>query len=901
MNILKKYLLVAIGIFIFLSLSAQTDNYGADDANKRFLPSLGMLGGRTDFDYLNLKNHPGNSGVPLGGIGVGNVQFAPDGRFVRIGMNNIHLPIRKSKASFFSVWYNDGEKKNAYLLVKDSVSQYHISPVKETYYKGLFPRAEMNVGNSIDGLDIKIHAYSSLIPHDVKNSALPAVFFEVEILSEKGGEVAVAFSWEDFIGRGIKEPESIRGMNGQLFSHGRDRLCNGEAWPDRAPEHTFSETWNCSSLSGVRQFSAGPLQPLRAGFQNYVNEVALLAEKENEMQLSVLPAYDIGKGNDAWRGFRENGAFELSDQTISLLTIPGKQDGGSAVALKTRIGKGEKKRFRFMLTWYFPELKIDKENDTPEYYWVGGSDYGRYFHNYFRNLSSLVEYAYQHRDYLLEKTSEWQQPVLHSTMPDWYKFKLINSAYVIYTNMILNKKGDMTVNEGGMGGLAGTMDQRIASHPFYQKFFTQLDRSEMNIFADAQQSKGNIPHFIGHYYIGMGTVGGRVPTEDSWMIDNTGGWIIQLAKDYQQTGDIRYLRQQASRVHDGMAFLKSLMPKGLHIPIGGTTYDDFHHPPVYSYGAGIYLATLKAAAVIAQATGNEPKEKEYNELFDLARNDMIRMLWNGRFFSYGCETDGSGRLDNILFTGQLGGQFVSRYCGWGDIIPMDMVKASLISQFKISLSKTPDYYANKVWDINQAKGIDNRGSQCWPFYLESYTAYPAFQAGYGADAMEIMKHIQLVHLRKGWTWCQNLWNPAELSYMTAPVTWFSTDVLAGAGINIPDKELRLAPMISGKEKTVLPFFYPTFWANLIIEPKTKKIILEITKTYGQTNATFSKIVSETNGEASGSKRIITIPEFTVKEGKTLDLSPYWDKIVSRNTAKAILPQAEQIDFITVNP
>jgi len=33
----------------------------------------------------------------------------------------------------------------------------------------------------------------------------------------------------------------------------------------------------------------------------------------------------------------------------------------------------------------------------------------------------------------------------------------------------------------------------------------------------------------------------------------------------------------------------------------------------------------------------------------------------------------------------------------------------------------------------------------------------------------------------------------------------------------------------------------------------------------------------------------------------LDLSPYWDKIVSRNTAKAILPQAEQIDFITVNP
>lgn len=107
----------------------------------------------------------------------------------------------------------------------------------------------------------------------------------------------------------------------------------------------------------------------------------------------------------------------------------------------------------------------------------------------------------------------------------------------------------------------------------------------MMIFADAQQTRGNITHFIGHYYFGMGTVGGRIPTEEGWMIDNTGGWIIQLAKDYEQTGDMEYLRRYAGRVYNGMEFLRSLMPEGLEIPIGGTTYDDFHHPPVYSYGA----------------------------------------------------------------------------------------------------------------------------------------------------------------------------------------------------------------------------------------------------------------------------------------------------------------------------
>lgn len=46
--------------------------------------------------------------------------------------------------------------------------------------------------------------------------------------------------------------------------------------------------------------------------------------------------------------------------------------------------------------------------------------------------------------------------------------------------------------------------------------------------------------------------------------------------------------------------------------------------------------------------------------------------------------------------------------------------------------------------------------------------------------MDLLKHIQLVHLRQSWIWTQNLWNPSDITYMTAPVTWFSLDVLAGA-------------------------------------------------------------------------------------------------------------------------
>ena len=295
-------------LFTAAGLHAQETDYGAGAANVRFIPSQGLLGGRTDFDCFRLKNHPAASGVPLGGIGAGNVQFAPDGRFVRIGMNNIHLPIRKSTGSFFTLWHRSGGTADARRLVRDTLVQYGMEGVSTTYYTGLFPRAELDPGEVFPGAKVRIRACSPLIAHNVKDSSLPLAFFDVELESAEGGETAVAFSWEDFIGRGIREPESIEGMDGQLFGQGRNKLCNGEEWPERPLEQTFARTWECGAMAGVRQFAAGPLQPKRANFQNYVDEVAVLAQTDSTTRLSALTAYDLAAGGvPPQRRIRSNG------------------------------------------------------------------------------------------------------------------------------------------------------------------------------------------------------------------------------------------------------------------------------------------------------------------------------------------------------------------------------------------------------------------------------------------------------------------------------------------------------------------------------------------------------------------------------------------------------------------
>lgn len=872
-----------------VQLQAQENNYGVDQANAKFFLSNGTLGGEEDFDCMSLSDHPDVSGVPLGGIGAGNVNLSPSGSFTRIGINNIHMPIRRSEGSFFALWTKQGGKSQAVRLVRDSTLAYTLPGLDHSQYTGLFPTAELRFAHNQLPVTPVIRAYSGLVPHNLTDSSLPVAWFEIELSSDYDTEVSVAFAWEDFIGL-FRDPDNLDGMDfGQLLEGNRSQLANGEEWKLREKAATCVRDFSASQWRGLVQYATEPLQPRKMTFQNYVNRVLVAVEQGKDLQVSCLPSFDT-EAAEGWKTFKESGRFSSERATDTSLSLQAGKSRSSALAVSTTLKAGKTMTLRFMLAWWAPEIQINRAKAPKGSYWPFGADYNKFYHNSFASLEDLVSYAIAQRERIYKQSTEWHEPILKSTLPDWYKFKLINSGYVIYTNLILNKKGDMMSNEGAMGGFGGTMDQRICSHPFYQKFFTQLDRSEMNIFAHAMDPDGYILHFIGHYYVGMGTVGGRVPTEKGYMLDNSSGWIIQLIKDYEQTGDMDYLSPHVEKVKQAMNFLCGCRPEGCRIPVGATTYDDFSHPPLYSYYAGVWLTTLKAYEAVGKAIGDQEMIDFAQKEFELSQKEAIDKLWNGRFFAYGSEPDGSKRLDNVLFTGQLAGQFLSRYCGWGDVYPLDIVKSSLVSQFTISLAQTPDYYANKVWDLTLGRGIDNRGSQCWPFYLESYTALTGMQAGYYADAMDIMRHIQLVHLRKGWTWTQNLWNPGEITYMTAPVTWFSTDVLAGAGVNLPQAELRLSPIV-GPEKTVLPLYYPTFWATLTADPATKKLTFQVTKTFGQAIGTIDKIVSEPAGVATSQRRVTPIAPFSLKAGNTLDLSKYWDVIVNSQIESPVLPQA----------
>ena len=857
------------------SAPAQEKDYGTEEANSRFASQRNSDTASSP-NYLALYDASGPSGVPLGGIGVGAVDLAPDGHFTRFAVNNwstdgVDMARRDNPAwdlgAFLALWEKDAAGHIVTRrLQRDRRTLYGMSAYAHSTYRGLFPTATLSFDDDHDPQPrtlVSVFAYSGLVPQDVKDSSLPGFWIEVSLANSdsKPVEASVALSWPDLIGRGIYDVAA---------GHERDGY-SGPFHPEKlvpVPGVTTQvEPMTSGTLRGLHQFTSEASSIRQATYQNYIDGMAILAETPTGGTLSSLASWSAVSQAAPWESFRKVGMFP-SQTGRANLSAPGQPSNASVIAIKATVAAGGKQTFRFLVSWSIPQPPKASVQ-------FGAQDYSRFLYNHFSNFASLLAYEIQSRARILENTVAWQQLILDSSLPEWLKFKLINSAYTLYTNTILNKAGSFSVMEGGMGGLSGTMDQRLAAHPIYQKFFTQLDRAELQQFANTQDEDGGILHFDGSYFVGLADDKGHTPVPHEKMIDNTAGWLIQVAKDYQQTGDTSFVSRNTERIRRGYAYMKAQIRDLSQIPVGAQTYDDFPHPEISIYTGTVYLSALQASEVLGKALHDTSLVAEARDQFQKTQSGLTRTLWNGHFYAYGSDIGGGNRRDDRLFTGQLAGEFLSRYSGWGDAVAIEQARSSIQQQLRIPVASSADFYAPKIWDLQMKRGVDMPDSRTWPFYLESYTAMTAIQLGYVADGLEIMRHIQLVHLRNGWTWSQNLWNPAELTYVSAPVTWFAPDVLANASLDLAEGRITLGPaLLPGQRHTTIPLFFPRFWATLEYAPTENTLLLHISKTFDNNPIVLRKLTIEPLGTASSLATTMDLKPFTVKTGATLDLADF---------------------------
>ena len=908
---------LAVSIFclaVASSVMTAQDWAGAEEANSRFgSVSLGQAG---SYNYMALYDHCGPSGVPLGGIGAGCVQLTPTGNFTRTtGINNWFTDVvtdqrmrnaELEKGHFIAVWDRDANGNTVLRrLQRDKGEVCGIKGYSHSYYKGLFPMVEMYFTEDKDWFMpslSSIRAWSGFVSGNLDASTTPCFWVEVTVANSYGfEETAVVLSWADLIGQGLLEPIDVENISTDPYqvSHANFKEISK---PD-----TKALPYECNGWRGVRQTLVSPLPaPKKMTFQTAVNDVIIMAEKQDGAEITVLPSFNIQNGRDIWNGFQASGTFPETGPMK--LSSAGNELNASAVAIKTRIPVGGKKTFRFAVMWYAPAVEPDPERSSDPRYKYGKGDYGAWYQNNYKSIDDLAVYASENGEKVRMGVEEWQDPILESNMPDWLKFKLINSSYSLYTNGFINRDGDYTNMEGGMGGLSATMDFRMIMHPLVHKFFHETDRHEMRMFSASQEPEyyvdgtanlptrvGAISHMLGNYFTGLATVDYPGPCIIDVNMDGTCGYIMQIVKDYEQTGDYSWLEERQKNIVAAVKYLKNNIVDERGIPNGRATYDDYHHPQVFAYNASIFLMGMEAAIRAAEYLKDEELKSVCEEMRSNAMKGYMS-LWNGRFFAYGAERGSDELINDRFHQGQVGGQSLVRFCGWNDILSPEILDAVFTVQCKDVLSKVPYRYANKVWDLTMGRGVDHPGTQCWPFQLEIFTAMTMLQNGWVEDAFDIMKNIQLVHLDKGWTWTQNLWNPAELTRMDAPASWMILENLTGASINVPEESITLGPaVIPGESGLKCPLYFPDFWAMLEYFPSEGIFRLEITKKNTDRKIVFSKLKCRPLGTSTGDEKIFNIKPFEVKVGAVLDMRRYIDNFAP-HIRRGILDRASQVPY-----
>ena len=854
---------------------------------------------------MSITDLGASSGVPLGGIGTGCFDFAADGRLKNIKLNNTennYFP-GNLEGFLFALWDSkSGEarrlQRDDYLSLQNGMIGY-----EHSRYTGLFPTAELELYDSVNQTPVaaSISAFSPLTAQNVKDSSLPVAFFEVTLTNttQEAIDASVAFSFEDILGRGIKEPETLNEIPSNIVT------VNGPAWGMLETPDTTAETISLSGYQGVHQYTE-TLGHKKDTFQNYNTDVLLLADTAaynadgnaaGTAKVSTLLSYLPHSFEDeTWFDFSDNGVLSDGKQTAAL-SQKGGDGAASVVTASVDLPAGGVTKVRFLVSWFAEETEKKPNTNRQSY---GTADYNKYYHNFFSDISSLTSYAVENRDSFRAKIAEWQQPILDSSMEPWLKFKQINSGYVLYTNSILNKGGCFSSMEGGMMGLTGTSDQRLSSHAIYQKMFSQLDDSENRLFAITLGDRNQIMHFTGNYYVGLPNITSEKESPmngNGWMIDNSMSWVIQMAKEYLHTGDESIIQDNQETVKGIIDWLSTKQISAvngvtLQLPQGPTTYDDKEHPEVMSYSGSTYLATLEAGKVFAQALGDTALYNKCEQLAAAGRDSMnSEYLWNGKYYAYGYGSKGEheGRVDYV-FSGMLAGQFLARLTGWQDILPFERIASSVQTQISTSVLDAPGYYAPKVYDAVNKINKDN-GSGTWPFYLDSYTGMLAIQSGYVDDGLTVLKSTQQIYLDQGYTWSMSLWQPNNIcTYMTAPVSWFIGDVLTGFAVDLPNKTMTVGPADLGDTFSI-PVYYPDFWGRLDYSKKDHTASFTVTKRFGNDPISIETIVVQPNGTSSDERASFSIDGFSMEEGATYTFTADMVAAMERSVKQeAILPE-----------
>ncbi len=772
------------------------------------------------------KTH--TSGIALGGLGGGSVELLPDGEFHYWQIANQARFVRRcheekaddgeGSTGALSFWVREKKENQAPVVRKLGMKTeaedftYRMfawnKPVEKIDFDGRFPVCDLDYTDSELSCRVSLRAVSPFVPHDSDVSSTPGFYmnFTVENPGDEAVEISLLGALEPNFankkegnrstlhtftkGVGVHiEPES------RATSPSCGDLClsvsgDGEKSYITADYFRFMKEYVGNSSFGVTQESflfsfreKGTLSDSKSGRRPKAipYDLALLGNERLSALCEEYSAYPFAASLLERIRYCRAGFPDSREDKISFLRCcrrqlrrMGKDFGSCALCSRIKLLPKEKKSVLFVLSWYFPNHYSEK-----------GKLLGYYYENLYRNSLDANRFLAENSEKVYEKAVAFSELLYSTDLPTVYpEAWSSNLAQLIKSSHYL-KNGSFGLWEGL--GYCGFHTTDITYHASFGlvNLFPDLQKKQMKMGAEFQRKDGRVHHLFRPGFEKVDRGYDRV--------DMNMQFVLMVLRDYLFTGDRAYLMSLWDNVKRAMYSIEKLDTDGDGLPDRDTrrnTYDAWNFSGASAYISLLWLAALRAAAVMAERLGDSDRLGRWNAMLEKGRKSLDEKLWNGEYYNLWIN---ASETDESLMTDQLDGEWFLRMLGLEGNLPDERIRQ--VVQFIFSHNFDMEQgLVNATVPENRKTTIHTykncQAGAVWTGIGYAFSAL-ALSVGLEETADTVVKSIHSNQFRLGYFW--DHWECGH--HYTRPMSSWSTLIASsGMSVDYENKKLSFAPV-----------------------------------------------------------------------------------------------------------
>ena len=791
---------------------------------------------------------PHESGIALGGIGAGTVELLPDGEFhywqianpprlAQVSWEN-HVDDGEGNTGALSFWIrsesDDGKVVVRKLGMKTDPDDFSYrmfgwnKPVEQIEFNGRFPVCDLDYIDRKLPCHVSLRAVSPFVPHNSDVSATPGYYmdFTLENPTDKPMTVSLLGTLEpNFANPEGCENELVQTANATAIylkpavrtdAPNCGNLCLSLSNADNVSyitgahwrylrEYIHHSTMGVSQESLIFAFrDRGELPNTTVGIRpvEIPEDLAALDDEKISALFDIYCAYpfeisllnrirQIEPGFPATNAEKREFVVALRDQ---LARMRNQNFGSCALCSKVALAPGQKKTLRFVLSWYFPN-----------HFSAMGNRLGHYYENLFANALEANDFLVKNAEKVFDKAVAFADLLFDTNMPDAYPDCWSSHLSTLIKCSWYIQNGKFGLWEGL--GFCGFHTTDITYHASFglTALFPELQLRQMKMGAEFQREDGRVHHFftpdLDHVDNGFDR------------IDMNNQFVLMVLRDYLYSGDMEYLKSMWSHVYRAMDSIQQLDQNNDGLPDHNTrynTYDawSFSGTPVYI--SVLWLAALKAAALIADRLGETERSDAWRQLLEKGRVALEEKLWNGKYYNLWRDDQ---HTDESLMSDQLDGEWFLHSAGIGGNIPVERVRDVLKAVYERNFD--PD---NGL--INATSPEDKYASRFT--YKNCQTEAVWTGIGYATAALCLYAGLQdqadltVETIRDNQTRFGALWDHWECGhhYSRPMSSWTTLNAALGLRVDVAEKTIWLNPI---SDNIRLPLCVKDLLATVTVE------------------------------------------------------------------------------------